>query len=922
MKTVQNIISPLLLLLSTAPLVLAELGSLNDGLAGSSYYKVHPQFHPYPDERKTWTITHFGPVGIGLDLIQPAFTMRIRNVEKGSPAEAAEKLKPSQIVESINGKTLKDVDPRVILGNLITQAEAADGVLKMMVKEKPDAAAQEVIVQIPVFGPYSETWPLNCKKSDRIVRNMADLLAKHEKPRWGSVLYLLSTGEEKDLDVVRGWMKEFEGVGSYPWSNGMLGPGVCEYYLRTGDRRVLPVIKKMTDELKKLMYSGGWSGRGHAGFTYMAGGHLNAAGVHCVTFLLLARQCGVEVDEYTLQTSLKHFYRYAGHGNVPYGDHWPEGGFRDNGKTGGLAVAMAAAALLTPEGESSVYARARDNSAMKSFYATSWFMAGHTGGGIGELWHSTAMGLLPEKRPIQYRSFMDERRWLYELSRRVDGSIGISGGERYDKSASEHSRSWGTYHALAYTLPRKKLRLFGAPKTQWCKTHLLPKRPWGNAADDAFNSNEPAQYKPGKVQDLSKEKVPTDASWPVLRRINHPKVSDDTLRMYARHPEFGIRVMTARAIGQHGRDHLIIELLESRDPRLRHTGLLPITGMFKGRPLPAERVTDEMYALVSKMLSDPDESWWVTQAAMKTLARAGPERIVPHVDRLVSFLNHEDWWMHTTATRALTPIATDERFYRKVLPTIAELIKKRIDFQSTGPAGAIAKNLQTASPEVQKFGLKLFAEAYAVLPEPVVAPSGKITRSQTAVLRGRAYSFIASVPGSDELLLVMPKLNSRWQATGKDSDKYVYDGKFIANREVLGTWRVIDQVTTFGEFKIQKKMDPGRAPFRSITFNDGGKTDNPKRLWTGNILINVGRDEALKLTIRQVELPKKPKAEVNLDVNDADDFDLGVDLEIETEEKEKKKGPTEPYLFIEAGGFSSDKPKDWKTPYIVLKRSK
>jgi hypothetical protein len=392
--------------------------------------------------------------------------------------------------------------------------------------------------------------------------------------------------------------------------------------------------------------------------------------------------------------------------------------------------------------------------------------------------------------------------------------------------------------------------------------------------------------------------------------------------MYAHHPEFGVRVMTARAIGQHKRDPLILELLKSKDPRIRHTGLLPITGMFKGRPLPADRVTDEMFDLVSKMLSDPEESWWVTQAAMKAIARAGPERIAPHVDRLVSFLKHDDWWMHTTATIALTPIATDERFYRKVLPAIAELVKKRIDFQSTGPVGAIAKNIQTASPEVQKFGLKLFADAYAAIPEPVLSPTGKLTRSQTEVLRGRAYSFIANVPGSDELLLVLPKLNSKWQATGKESDKFVYDGKFIANKEILGTWRLIDQVKTIDEFKIQKKMDPGRAPFRTIMFEDGGETDNEKRLWTRNTLIEVGRGEALKMTVRQVELPKNPKEpNANLSVDDADELDLEVELE--TEEKGPKKvGPTEPYLFIEAGGFSSSNPKDWKPPYYVLKRSK
>jgi hypothetical protein len=316
-------------------------------------------------------------------------------------------------------------------------------------------------------------------KSDRIVRNLADLLAKQEKPGWGSVLFMLSTGEEKDLDVVRKWMSELETLGTYQWHIGYHGIGVCEYYLRTGDERMLPIIAEAADQLRKTMYNGGWSGRGGpASFTYSTGsGQMHAAGVHCMSFLMLARMCGVEVDDYMFNRALTQFYRFAGHGNVAYGDTWPEGGFRDNGKTGGLAVTMAYAARLDPTGEASVYAKARDNSAMKSFYATNWFHAAHTGGGIGEIWHHAAMGLMHQKRPMPYQSYLDTRRWVMELSRRHDGGIGIAGMEdRYDQSATD-GRSWGTLFALTYTYPRKTLQLTGAPRTQWCKTYQLPARP-------------------------------------------------------------------------------------------------------------------------------------------------------------------------------------------------------------------------------------------------------------------------------------------------------------------------------------------------------------------------------------------------------------------------------------------------------------
>jgi hypothetical protein len=159
-------------------------------------------------------------------------------------------------------------------------------------------------------------------------------------------------------------------------------------------------------------------------------GHLNAGGTAVLTFLLLAKECGAEVPDHALLGALRHFYRYAGRGGNPYGDGRPEMGFVDNGKNGNLAFAMAAAAALTPDGENSLYAKARDVCAMTAFYTTTFMLHGHTGGGIGEIWRSASMGLLGEKRPKQYREFMDNRQWHYELSRRFDGSFGDSSGRR------------------------------------------------------------------------------------------------------------------------------------------------------------------------------------------------------------------------------------------------------------------------------------------------------------------------------------------------------------------------------------------------------------------------------------------------------------------------------------------------------------
>ncbi|MBL7133813.1 MAG: hypothetical protein ISS78_06925, partial [Phycisphaerae bacterium] len=422
-----------------------------------SFYKRQALFSTRPSETKSLqTIARFGPVGMGIDLVQPAFVMKIHNIEDGSPAAATGKLRAGQIIETINGRKLKDIDPRIQLGEILAEAEATDGVMKFVVEDAPDARAEEVVVKVPVLGAYAKTWPLDCPKSEKIVRGFADYLAKPESSRgFGGIgmLFLLSTGEDKDLQVVRKWARSVANrPHRYAWYLGYGGIPLCEYYLRTGDKEVLPGIQRWVNNAVKAQYLDGWAGRGGVPSVTYGMGHLNAAGTAVVTLLLLAKECGADVPDHALLGALVHFYRYAGRGGNPYGDGRPEVGFVDNGKNGNLAFAMAAAAALTPDGENSVYAGARDVCAMTSFYTTSFMLHGHTGGGIGEIWRSAAMGLLREKGPKQYREFMDNRRWHYDLSRRFDGSFGILGGGGYD--GEKWKGAWGCAYSLAYTIPR------------------------------------------------------------------------------------------------------------------------------------------------------------------------------------------------------------------------------------------------------------------------------------------------------------------------------------------------------------------------------------------------------------------------------------------------------------------------------------
>lgn len=844
----------------------------------SPYYQKegHQLFNPHPkeDSGRPWRVRNFGPVGIGIDLKAPGMTMEISHVEKGSPADATGKLKKGQVIESINGTVLRDIDPRIILGNLITEAEATDGKINLKI-----AGFGEVLVEIPVMGAYCETWPLNCPKSDKIVRQLAEVVARDEKPKWGSVLFLLSTGEEKDLAVVRKWMKNIETIGGMNWEKGYKGPGLCEYYLRTGDQSVLPVIRRMTEELKENLYNGGWSGRGKpAAFTYSTGtGQVHASGMHCLTFLLMARLCGVEVDEYMFGEALQQFYRFAGHGNVAYGNGLPEGGFRDNGKTSGLAVAMAVAAQLSPEGESSVYADARDNSAMKSFYATNWFHAAHTGGGMGEIWHHGAMNLMREKRPIPYRSYFDTRRWVMDLSRRFDGSIGIAGmDDRYDRSHTEASggRAWGTYFALTYTYPRKKLQIWGAPRSKWAHHFELPARPWGNATDDLFQSPEPIAG--GRevnltMADLQEERVESDSSVPVIDKLTAPDLDRKTLLKYVLHPEYDLRSMAMDQVVRRGWVDLVVPLLESPDPRLRQAGLLTLTGMFKGRPFPDNQLTPEMFDLVSAMIENPDESWWVALHAIRALERADPERIVKLRDRLLEFLEYDSVWLQTAAVTTLTRIATTPPHHQVVFPAVLDRAASfTVDAASSRALRAIVKAVSSAPPGVKAFCAPLIKRTYVGIPNQLTDPgSGAVMSRGAKTVRARVGEIVRQVPGGEEFVRRIPKTTVASHKSGRDLDRYVYQGKFTPNKRIEGTWawavwpqpKRPEEVDDFIKRWLKPRL--GKSPTKMERIKDtlklekGGKVSKSNYyrgyFWSDDMLIGVNEDLALKMEVRTVE---------------------------------------------------------------------
>jgi hypothetical protein len=384
---------------------------------------------------------------------------------------------------------------------------------------------------------------------------------------------------------------------------------------------------------------------------------------------------------------------------------------------------------------------------------------GHTGGGVGEIWRSGAMGLMQEKKPLQYREFMDGRQWFYELSRRFDGSMGIVGGTFGNGQRYDDPNSWGIGLALSYTIPRKTLRITGAPATRFSVPYQLPKRPWGTEADEAFYSLTSTAGPDGKIPDWDNEKLSTDSSWPIIRRLDAPDVADEVLVKYARHPDLGIRQIAANAIGRKTGDAMILHLLRDKDPRVRNAGCMAVSARTapkaKFEPLQASLLTDEMVQLLIGMVNDPNESWWVVEGALSNLSLAKPDLLAPHVDRLCYWLQHQDWWLRRAALTAMDGLVTDERFYQKLLPIIGKLAAENRSNIMAFKLAEIGNKLSGATPAVQELAAKSFAQGYEGLPAKLQAPGGLDLANAEQFLAETLAGTLARQPGGLDVLFAL-----------------------------------------------------------------------------------------------------------------------------------------------------------------------
>lgn len=315
-----------------------------------------------PDAEVPGFLVNMGPTGARGILKERSFV--VKYIFKKSPA--VDLLQIDDEVYGANGKRFSEhtfgggnhgiEGPIQDLGLAIEDSEGEDGVLKLMVER--DGSKMEVDVQLEKLGRFADSFPVDCEKT-KILRERANqYLMDHpneldSQGRCVAALALMSSDDRKAVaagkQMVMDWNKPYSDE-TWSWHLGFQGIALSEYYLLTGDRKVLKTLESSMDHLwnaqwkgeiqhwkagqvndtsqavldkHQALYQGGF---GHEPYHVIlkrgGGGYGPMQWPTCLALMTwqLGKQCGIEVEHAGVENSFRFLdYGTTDAGKIAYG---------------------------------------------------------------------------------------------------------------------------------------------------------------------------------------------------------------------------------------------------------------------------------------------------------------------------------------------------------------------------------------------------------------------------------------------------------------------------------------------------------------------------------------------------------------------------------------------------------------------------
>jgi len=554
-----------------------------------------------PDETHDWNLGATGARGWVWGWggrTAEARQILITAVAAGSPADGV--LAKGDVILGLAGKPF-DGDARIRFAHALTEAEKDEnhGLLKLI--RWRAGKTDNVEIKLAVMGAYSATAPYNCPKSKKIFELGCQAIAKKglrnvSIPNCLNALALLASGKEQYKPLLAEFAKVvavYSADSMATWSYGYANTFLAEYYMTTGDKSILPGLKRLTMEAAKGQSNVGTWGHKFARPDGVLNGYgaMNSPGLPLAVSLVLARQAGVNdpVLDRAIAKASSFLRWYANKGAIPYGDHQPWPGHEDNGKCSNAAVLFD---LLGDREAAAFFAK-------MSTAAYDERERGHTGNFFNMVW---ALPGVSRCGPLATGAYMKEQAWYYDLARGPDGGFAYQGSPIGEEEHYKYTR-WdctGAY-LLAYALPLKSLYLTGKKP---CSVPALNAR----EVDEVIAAGRDYSFRTGKT--------PYDGH------------TTDQLLAGLSSWSPAVRKRSAEALGRREGDFVptLLKLLASSNREARY-GSCEALGCLGPR-------ADAAAPQLRELLKDTDP--WLQTLAGKSLPALGPEARNASVGDLLS----------------------------------------------------------------------------------------------------------------------------------------------------------------------------------------------------------------------------------------------------------------------------------------------
>lgn len=427
-------------------------------------------------------------------------------IEGGTGAKNG--LKVGDLITGVNGKKIeKNVTGSQNDGYCGPQEDIGFGIEeglknkyhKMTLSITRDGKPMELTITLPPkLKPFGPSYPFDDERSDEVLAALTEKLVeiKGDRMNIGGAVQSCTAGlgmmgsynlklTPHCRDIAR-WMTEQEPApGGLPaWNLNYSTTYLCEYYLATHEKFVLPAIEKRLKVHEDWISPEGKVGHGkEVGYK---GAGINIIGSHHYMNFGLMNRCGIKVDEVPWNNLHKWLtVCQSGAGNVGYvcASGWEE--------TSGISGLSAIGFMLHDKPEQAL-------KTTNCWVSTDGELTGarcgnnsHANSSFGLTWSTAAMVALRHSKKVKksqgedategYRVYMDYWKWYFSLGQAPEGSNvvhyfipskGNCGGDGYLGYDMINHAS----HAMAFATSKQALFVHGNNRENWYNKRELLRR--------------------------------------------------------------------------------------------------------------------------------------------------------------------------------------------------------------------------------------------------------------------------------------------------------------------------------------------------------------------------------------------------------------------------------------------------------------